>query len=376
MDRNVDGTRNCPGGRELLQSSSDHQVRPAGAPLSRRTFIRRAGTGAIAITGAAMVGSGVSFRGSVVAAAPKGKPTIGYIQFATFNTYAVQFGREAASFAAAHKAEMNFVTAQANGDIGQQAFLINDMVAKGVKAIVFEPLSETALVAPIKRALQRGIAVVTVNATVNTPVTTQIVESDFEFGHIGGAFLRKALNGKGQIVALRGLASSSISINRWKGVRAALAGSSIKVVDQAFCAWDQSQGKQAMSTMLAAYPSLAGIYSEGGAMSEGAIEAEQAAGRKILPITGEGSNGFLKVWTKLRISSVAPSEPTYSSAVGVEAALHIAQGKKVPRVIAVPLVAITDANLHQYARPGCSDSLWVPTYLSKGILHGDYGCPM
>jgi len=86
--------------------------------------------------------------------------------------------------------------------------------------------------------------------------------------------------------------------------------------------------------LLAAHPQIDGVWSQGGEMTLGAMEAFQAAGRKMVPMTGEDNNGFLKAWQKLQPSgftSIAVSKPTWISAEALRIAIDILQGKAVTK---------------------------------------------
>ena len=43
--------------------------------------------------------------------------------------------------------------------------------------------------------------------------------------------------------------------------------------------------------------------SQGGAMTQGAIDAFIAAGRDLVPMTSEGNNGALKAWYEIAITA-------------------------------------------------------------------------
>jgi len=51
-----------------------------------------------------------------------------------------------------------------------------------------------------------------------------------------------------------------------------------------------------VESMLSAYPEIDGVLSLGGAMTRGAIDAFEEAGRELVPMCGEANNGYLKVW--------------------------------------------------------------------------------
>ena len=77
----------------------------------------------------------------------------------------------------------------------------------------------------------------------------------------------------------------------------------IEVLGSANASWDYAQGKAAVESMLSAYPEIDGVWSQGGAMTQGAIDAFIAAGRDLVPMTSEGNNGALKAWYEIAITA-------------------------------------------------------------------------
>ena len=133
-------------------------------------------------------------------------------------------------------------------------------------------------------------------------------------------------------------------------------------------AWAYDQGRLATERMLAAYPEIDGVWSQGGAMTQGAIDAFEAAGRDLVPMTGEDNNGFLLAWQE-RIpdgfKAMSASEPTWQSRVALQAALRILQGEPVAPFYSLQVPTIFEDTVDQYVRPEYSDAYWANSRLSK-----------
>ena len=111
-------------------------------------------------------------------------------------------------------------------------------------------------------------------------------------------------------------------------------------------------------------------------MTQGAIDAFEAAGRPLVPMTGEDNNGFLKAWKARQgkgFRAIAASEPTWCSAEALKAALDALNGKPLPRVRTIPVQIITEANLDRYVRPDLSDGYWASSHLPPDLTKGYYG---
>ena len=297
---------------------------------------------------------------------------IGFSNISVVNSWRVQMVEELKAEAEMHPEVAELFITDAGGDINKQIADIEDLLAKGVDALLVTPASPTALVPVIEEAYESGIPVIVFNSALDGDQYTAFVGTDeYEFGNVGGAWLAEALGGKGKIIALSGIAGNSITEDRWKGANDAWEGTEIEVLGREFADWALDKGKIATENLLAAHPEIDGVWSGGGAMTQGAIEAFLAAGRPLVPMTGEDNTGFLKLWLEYGdegFSGVAPSEPTWVSAQALTFALKALAGQPIPEEYYIPVVGITDQTLEEYVQPNRPDSLWANTRLSDEKL--------
>ncbi len=265
-----------------------------------------------------------------------------------------------------------FVT-NSNDDIAKEISDVEDMITKGVDAIVITAASPTALAPVVEDATAAGIKVVSFDNVVETDQQVATVGIDEkEFGKICADFLVEALGGKGKIVVLNGIAGTATDALRWQGAEEVFANHpEIEILGTANADWDYAKGKAAMESMLSAYPQIDGVWSQGGAMTQGAIDAFIAAGRPLVPMSGEGNNGMIRAWVENRdkgFSSIAPSNPTYTSAEALRVAIKALNGEEVPSNVVMDMEVVTPENVDQYYKPDMPDSYWVLTQLDDEVL--------
>lgn len=197
-----------------------------------------------------------------------------------------------------------------------------------------------------------------------------------EFGRISAEWLAEKLNGKGKIVVLNGVAGTATDSLRWGGAEEVFKNyPEIEVLGSANASWDYAQGKAAMESMLSAYPEIDGVWSQGGAMTQGAIDAFLAAGRELVPMTSEGNNGALRAWIENRdqgLSCIAPSNPTYTSAEALRTVIKALNGEGVPNNVVMDIETVTEENVDNYYRSDMPDSYWVLTELDDSALEKLY----
>lgn len=110
-----------------------------------------------------------------------------------------------------------------NDDISKEISDVEDMITKGVDAIVITAASPTALAPAVEEATEAGIKVVSFDNVVDTDMQVATVGIDEkEFGRINAEFLVEALDGKGKIIVLNGTAGTTTDSLRWKAPRKSL----------------------------------------------------------------------------------------------------------------------------------------------------------
>ncbi len=265
-----------------------------------------------------------------------------------------------------------------DGDISKQINDMRDLITKGVDVIAITCSSGTALTDVCDEAMEEGIKVVSFDnyleyedGQVNE--TSRIGVDQEEFGRIWAEWLAEQLGGKGNIILLQGMAGTSGSEQRWAGAEKVFTQyPDIKILGEGFGDWDYAKGKTAAEQLIAAHgENINGVWSQGGAMTQGAIDAFNERGLKLVPMTGEANNGMLKAWQANQgkgFTSVAPDSPSYVSVEALKLGLKALNGEDVSGYHAFPLQMVTEETLDQYVKPDLPDSFWVFTHLSDAQI--------
>jgi len=229
----------------------------------------------------------------------------------------------------------DFYVYEANGDQAKQISDINDLITMGVDAIVLPAITTDGLNDVLQDAMNEGIIVVNFDNNCSLDVSCKLTVSDYNHGWISGQWLGDQLiaNGKeeGNIIILRGAVGTSTDANRYQGGYDGVIDKcpNVNVIAEEACNWDYASAKTAVETLLATYPQIDGIISQGGAMTQAAIDAFNEAGRALCPMTGEAGNGFLKAWIENSdngFESMAFNNPAYSSRIALDCAITLLQG--------------------------------------------------
>lgn len=258
----------------------------------------------------------------------------------------------------------------ANGDASRQIQQIQSMIDSNTDVIVVEAGSATALDRVVAQACRKGIAVINFDSLVNTNELTAKIDTDqVSWGRQAATWLVGKLGGKGKILVLNGPAGVSVSEQRWQGGKDVLdASKGIEIVGTTNTEYNLAPAQQAVANLLFSHPDIDAIWSQGGALSAGAVLALDKAGHKMVPITGENYKQFMQMWQDRKLDAWATGQPNWMSAMSVYVGVWALQGKDIPPFIAVPLPDITNATLAEYLERGKSipdDGYVYPPYSVK-----------
>lgn len=284
--------------------------------------------------------------------------------------YVEEFNQEAKRFGSLIK---ETIVLNADSDVNKQIADIEDLLAKKVDAIIIDPQSPDALVPVVEKAYASGIPVIIVNDTINTDKYTAFVSvNHFDFGRVGAEWLVKQMGGKGNLVILDGIAGMGVAIERYNGAMSVFEKyPDIKVVAHEYASWSYDAGKIATQNILAAQPKIDGVWSSGGDMTLGAVDAFNEAGRALIPMSGEAANGFIKKAIAEQpkgFHTIAPYMPTWLSAAALNTAVNALIGFPVQKDTIYSTPTFTEDQFSQIVRTDLPDSYWLGSLLPDDVI--------
>lgn len=316
---------------------------------------------------------------SFAAAEEKPQYKVGFSNVWVGNSWGVQCVNELESFLKNNAQVSEYYITNADNDVNKQISDIEDLIAKDIDLLLLQPISPVAVAPIIEEAHERGIVVVTCASPLDTDAyDASVISKDYDFGRIGAEWLVEALGGEGNIIILDGMPGLSVAINRRQGAIDVFDQyEGIKVIAEEYANWDYATGKMTTENMLAAYPQIDGVWSSGGDMTRGAIEAFVEAGRPLVPMMGEDNNGFLKLWVAYMddgFEAIATSMPTWLFAEGAQIGLDILNGEYTgERDVIVDIPVITQDTVLDFVRDDLSDSFWNNTRMPEEDIQALYG---
>lgn len=285
------------------------------------------------------------------------------------NTWIVQMIQEMRHAAAQRKEIVEFVFTEANWQPAKQVADVEDLLTRKVDALILAPMSAGVGAPLADKAVKTGIPVVVFGAFGKAmPSTVEIGAGGEVFGRQGGEFLRRELKGKGSVWAIRGIAGVDEETLRYNGFRKALEGSEIRITQEVFGNWSYARGKQVCENLVLSGNTVDAIWFSGAEMTRACIDVFKESGKPLVPMTGEGNNGFLRVWKATGVKSVAPQFTPGVGAALVRATVALLEGKPLYRAYFSAPPAITQAELDRHFRPDLNDAYWLPSTLPEATL--------
>ncbi len=144
--------------------------------------------------------------------------TIGVSNYGLGNSWRVQMIQELKAAAAKDSRIKSLVITNADGNIAKQVSDISDLLTRNVDGLLITPLTPDGLNGPLEDAASDKVPTILFNDRVNSDKFTGIVWADeYQFGWIGGNWLKQKLGGKGNIVMLDGIAGTVVNDLRANG---------------------------------------------------------------------------------------------------------------------------------------------------------------
>lgn len=246
---------------------------------------------------------------------------------------------------AATRLNVELLVEDAGNDIARQNEQIDAMTAAGVQAIVITPVDVTAVAEKLTAAANAGIAILTVDRSVESDVVVAHIASDnVAGGRMAADYLAEVIGKEGQVVELLGIAGTSAAQERGTGFNEALAAyPNLVIVAQEVANFNRAEGESVFAAILAEQPDISAVFAHNDEMILGAIQAAQAAGRAndITFIGFDAVDDAIAALEEGDLTATIAQQPAEMGRLGIEYAVRHLQGETIPATVAVDLALIT-----------------------------------
>jgi ribose transport system substrate-binding protein len=248
---------------------------------------------------------------------------------------------------------VNLIVADAKGDAATQVDQIQDMITRGIKALIYIPAGATAAGVPVRAAKKANIPVINVDRNApDAPGDTFIATDSVAAARTLGEYACKVTGGKANLAILQGQLGTTPEMDRDKGFNEALASCpGIKVVaKQPSKAWMQDEGFAIAQDMLQRYPNIDAFFGRADALALGAAHAVKVAnvGHKVWIFGFDGDVAGLKAVRDGTLDATMTQKTQGMGKLALDSALDLIDGKQLPKEQLQEAVLTTKENVEPF----------------------------
>ena len=183
--------------------------------------------------------------------------------------------------AAAKHENIKITFKDAQNDTLKQRSQMEEFISAGVDLIIISPKEAAPLTPVVAQAYKKGIPVIVLDRRVLGDQYTCFIGADNKkIGKAAGQWIAEKLGGKGKVVELKGLMTSTPGQDRHSGFREGIKDSDIEIVFEADMKWLEPNARKEMESALARFDKIDLVYAHNDPGAHGAYLAALASGRE------------------------------------------------------------------------------------------------
>src|SRR5262252_641313 len=235
-------------------------------------------------------------------------------------------------------------------DIQGQIALVEDQLAKKVSAIAIAPTDPNALAPVLEQAKKQGVGVVFIDTKGANAGMTFIGTNNEVGAQLAADYICKNVPKGSEVAILQGIITQSTGQARAQGSKKGLTACGMKVVAEQPADWDTGKAQSVMENIITGHPNLKAVFASNDNMALGAVQALKAANMlsKVTVVGFDANPNAAASVLAGEMKATVAQNPKNMGALGVENALAVKQGKKIPAVIDTGTVLVTKENAAQY----------------------------
>lgn len=215
------------------------------------------------------------------------------------------------------------VLAESQTAVATQVNQIEDLINQGVDGLVINPMDSNACIQVLEKAKEAGIPVVLVDQGIEAGhedlYITFISTDNLAGGKSAGERMAQELEGKGNVIIVRGANGSQAGDDRADGFKQGIEGTGLELINEQPGDWVVDKAMQVTENMIQANPDIQGIFCCSDNMLPGILQALQnndLDGVKI--ISFDGSEAGIQMIKDGSVLGTVAQFPDKIGAWGVE----------------------------------------------------------
>ena len=274
--------------------------------------------------------------------------TVGMSQCNLGEPWRVQMNADLKKAAEAHP-KINLVFKDAQNDTLKQRAQVEEFINTDVDLLIISPKEAAPLTPVVAQAYQKNIPVIVLDRRVLGDQYTCFIGADNKkIGKAAGEWVVEKLGGKGKLVELKGLMTSTPGQDRHSGFREAIKDTQIEVIFEADMKWLEPQARKEMESALARFDQIDLVYAHNDPGAHGAYLAAKTVGREkdILFVGIDALAQEGQAYVQQGVLQASFEYPT-GGKEAIDIAVDILTGKDVQKEITLSSRIFTSENIGQ-----------------------------
>jgi ribose transport system substrate-binding protein len=233
------------------------------------------------------------------------------------------------------------IVLDSQNDPSKELSNVEDLVVRGVKAILINPTDSDAVSNAIRIANKASIPVLTLDrGATNGDVVTHIASDNVAGGEMAGKYISEKIGKNARVIQLEGIAGTSAARERGEGFMKAVKSEGMELLASQPADFDRTKGLNVMENMLASKPNTQAVFAQNDEMALGALRAVRASGKDILIVGFDGTDDGIAAVKRGMLGATIAQQPALIGEIGVESAVKVLKGEAVVKNIPVPLMMV------------------------------------
>jgi len=232
----------------------------------------------------------------------------------------------------------------------EQTKLVDDAIAKKPDIIVFDPVEIQKMVPAIEKINAANIPVIEItDRAEGGKFVSSVLPDDYQLGLATARSLLKALDGKGNVVILEGIPTTTTSIERVKGFNDALKEvPAVKLLASKSGSYQRKPAQDQMEAWIRQLPQIDGVLAANDSMAAAAIETLEKRNRKAVVVGINGSKEAIDLIKADKMLATGEFNGFIIGCLATEIAARSLRKQPVPKELVLKPAVYDKTNLQKY----------------------------
>jgi ribose transport system substrate-binding protein len=279
--------------------------------------------------------------------------TIGYVTKTASNQGWILINQGAADAAAEQGYALITLGPAQQGSLEGQLSAVEDMIARGVKALAIAPVDSSGVAPAVERAMGEGIPVIAIDTAVEgTDVTSFVATDNLTAARMQGKWVAENIADDGELILINGLVAQSTGRDRRDGFLEVMKEEKPNVkIYQVDTKWSQEEAQNGAEDLLQAHPNASFIVCAWDGGSMGAIAALKGMGYEAGEVKVVGFDGAPNALQAMKDGWMQANVAQQLYQMGYQGIINTikaAEGEEIPKRIDTGTFLVLPENVDKF----------------------------